>query len=134
MQLLLLQLLQGNDHLAKYPQSAKHLHHFLVIQIVMERKGIYIEELTSSRDEVFSSWCKSFSFGRALAAHFLTYTDGSLAHLLTATRTRGDIACNRIPAIARSAHARTNGFVSDKSFWKQLIDNNASFGRLTTKK
>ena len=35
--------------------------------------------------------------------------------------------------MARSAHARTNGLGSPKSFWKQLIDNNASFGRLKYK-
>lgn len=32
--------------------------------------------------------------------------------------------------MARKAQARTNGLVSDKSFWKQFIDSNASFGRL----
>lgn len=36
-----------------------------------------------------------------------------------------------MPAMERSAHALTRGFRSDKSFWKQLIDNKASFERLT---
>lgn len=85
---------------------------------------------TSSIIEECSSKRKSCNLGRALAAHFLTYTDGSLAHFPTATRTRGAITCNRIPAIVRSAHALTNGFGSPKSFWNELIDNNASFGRL----
>lgn len=73
---------------------------------------------TSSIASVFSSKRKSCNLGRALAAHFLTYTDGSLAHFATATITRGATTCKRIPAIVRSAHARTNGFVSPKSFWK----------------
>lgn len=85
---------------------------------------------TSSIAEVISSCRSSCNFGRALAAHFLTKTDGSLAHFPTATRTRGEITCRRIPAMARRAHALTNGLGSPKSFWKQLIDNKASLGRL----
>lgn len=95
--------------------------------------GLKATNFTSSIVLVFSSKRKSCNFGSALAAHFLTYTDGSLAHFPTATRTRGAITWRRIPAIVRSAHARTNGLGSPKSFWKQFIESNASFGRLKHK-
>ena len=49
---------------------------------------------------------------------------------MTATRTSGATTCSLMPAMVRSAQALTSGFISDKSFWKMLMERRASFWRL----